>query len=67
MERAEKGEEEFQLKLGEHYLTLADSSIDEEENSKLAIKWLVAASKQGNDDATESLKKCLENGTGNQL
>ncbi|KAL4222585.1 Wolframin [Mactra antiquata] len=63
-EKAENGEEEFQLKLGQHYLTLADSSINKEENGKLAINWLLAASKQGNEEATTKLKECLETGTG---
>ncbi|XP_045168412.2 wolframin-like [Mercenaria mercenaria] len=64
LEKAKNGEEEFQLKLGVHYLTLADSSIESEENGKLAIHWLVAASKQGNEKATEKLKECLETKTG---
>ena len=56
--------EEFQVKLGKHYLTLADSSVDAEENGKLAIVWLTKASKQGNEEATEALEKCLETKTG---
>ena len=62
--KAGEGVEEFQVKLGKHYLTLADSSVDAEENGKLAIVWLTKASKQGNDEATEALEKCLETKTG---
>lgn len=64
MAKANEGVEEFQFKLGQHYLTLADSSVDTENNAKLAIFWLTKASKQGSDKATESLEKCLETGTG---
>ena len=63
--KANEGIEEFQVKLGIHYLTLADSSVNTEENGKLAIFWLTKASKQGSDEATEALEKCLETQTGN--
>ena len=53
------------MKLGQHYLTLADSAVKAEENGALAILWLTKASKQGNDEATTALEKCLETQTGN--
>ena len=62
--KANEGAEESQLKLGKHYLTLTDSGVDVETNSKLAILWLTKASKQGNDEATNALEKCLEDETG---
>lgn len=62
--KASEGEEESQLKLGQHYLALADSSVNAEENGKLAILWLTKASKQGNEAATAALEKCLETKTG---
>ncbi|KAK3591125.1 hypothetical protein CHS0354_040188 [Potamilus streckersoni] len=61
---AEAGDEEKQLLLGRHYLSLADSDINREENAKAAIDWLIRSSKQGNESATEQLKKCIETKTG---
>ena len=62
--KANEGAEESQLQLGKHYLTLSDSGVDAETNAKLAVLWLTKASKQGNDEATNALEKCLENETG---
>ena len=62
---AENGEEESQVKLGRHFLTLADSEVEREVNGEKAVKWLVMASRQGNGDATDLLQKCLKNKTGN--
>ncbi|KAL3832230.1 hypothetical protein ACJMK2_023890 [Sinanodonta woodiana] len=63
-EGAEDGDEESQLLLGRHYLSLADSDINREENAKVAIDWFIRSSKQGNEDATAQLKKCIETKTG---
>lgn len=61
---ARNDEEESQVKLGEHHLKLADSGVDREANAGKGIQWLVQASKQGNDDATKLLGKCLKTKTG---
>ncbi|XP_050388379.1 wolframin [Patella vulgata] len=63
-QEAENGSQEHQAKLGQHYLKLADSNINRDENLKLALNWLVKSSKQGNEEATNCLKKCVENETG---
>ena len=64
LEKAAEGLAEFQVKVGQEYLTLADSSVNREENGKQAVYWLSEASKQGNEEATNALKKCLQTGTG---
>ncbi|KAK3102572.1 hypothetical protein FSP39_012288 [Pinctada imbricata] len=63
---AESGDEEGQLKLGKHYLTLADTGSEDKrvENGKLGTRWLIEASRQGNEEATKKLQECLKTGTG---
>lgn len=41
-----------------------ERDVDKEENAKLGVYWLTKASEQGNIEATEILKKCLETGHG---
>lgn len=38
--------------------------MDREENSRLGVYWLIKASEQGNVEATNILKQCLETGQG---
>ncbi|KAJ4450999.1 hypothetical protein ANN_02435 [Periplaneta americana] len=38
--------------------------VDKEENSRLGVYWLIKASEQGNTEATNILKQCLETGQG---
>ena len=38
--------------------------VDKEENSRLGVYWLIKASEQGNVEATNILKQCLETGQG---
>lgn len=65
-EMAVNGDEKSQVLLGEHYLKLADSGTDEDRQKygKIAVTWLIEASKQGDDRADELLKKCLQTKTG---
>lgn len=51
----------FQL----HHLILADADVDREMNLKLAVDFLIKSSKTGNEEATQKLKKCLQDETGN--
>lgn len=37
---------------------------DKAENARLGVYWLMKASEQGNMEATDLLKKCLETGKG---
>ncbi|XP_022905359.1 wolframin [Onthophagus taurus] len=37
---------------------------DKRENARLGVYWLIKASEQGNTEATDLLKKCLESGKG---
>ncbi|XP_052248571.1 wolframin-like isoform X2 [Dreissena polymorpha] len=62
MKGAKDGEEEFQLRLAQHYLKLADSKdgSERDQNGKLAVCWFVASSKQGNSDATKKLKDLVD-------
>ncbi|XP_067649362.1 wolframin-like isoform X2 [Haliotis asinina] len=57
---ANTGSEEHQLKLGKHFLSLADSDIERERNAGLALDWLIRASKQGSEEATVLLKSCVQ-------
>jgi TPR repeat protein len=43
---------------------LSELDVDREENSKLGVYWLIKASEQGNVEATDLLKRCLETGQG---
>ena len=61
---AESGNAESQLKLGLHHLKLAESEVDKEENAETAVRWFIAASKQGNDEATEKLRHCTQTDLG---
>jgi TPR repeat protein len=38
--------------------------VDKEENARLGVYWLIKASEQGNTEATNILKQCLETGKG---
>ena len=65
-QKAGAGDPASQFEIGSHFLKLADCKKDgaeREANGKLAITWFIAASKQGNDDATEKLKDLLEDGS----
>ncbi|XP_061186107.1 wolframin-like [Saccostrea echinata] len=63
---ASDGDEASQVRLGEHYLKLADSGSEEDRQKygKVAVTWLIEASKQGNEKADELLNKCLQTKTG---
>ena len=50
--------------LGSHHLALAESGVDKDENSAAAVKWLIASSLQGNEEATEKLRHCAETDLG---
>ncbi|KAH9524847.1 hypothetical protein Btru_028023 [Bulinus truncatus] len=58
--QAESGSDEHQYKLGAHYLKLAESDIDREDNVTKAVTWLLAASKKGHAEATEKLRHCVD-------
>ena len=66
LKKAEEGDIESQLTVGRYFLTQANVSEKEkrEEYAQKAVHWLVEASRQGNDDATEELRNCLDNETG---
>ncbi|XP_015126304.1 wolframin [Diachasma alloeum] len=62
---AEDGCAESQVVLGKRLLEeRSERDVDKEENAKLGVYWLTKASEQGNIEATEILKKCLETGHG---
>ncbi|XP_011296955.1 wolframin [Fopius arisanus] len=62
---AEAGCAESQVVLGKELLEdTNERDVDKEENAKLGVYWLTRASEQGNMEATEILKKCLETGHG---
>ncbi|XP_041366241.1 wolframin-like [Gigantopelta aegis] len=61
-QEAENGSEESQVFLAKYFLQLADSGIDTEENKTQALDWLIQASKQGSEDATDVLKKYVDRG-----
>jgi len=42
----------------------SELDVDKEENSRLGVYWLIKASEQGNVEATNILKQCLETGQG---
>ncbi|ESP03180.1 hypothetical protein LOTGIDRAFT_171653 [Lottia gigantea] len=63
-QEAENGSGEHQYELGKRYLKLADSEINRDENISFALHWLVKSSKQGNEDATKELQKCMEDDIG---
>jgi wolfamin len=43
---------------------ISELDVDKEENYRLAVYWLIKASEQGNIEATDILKQCLETGQG---
>nr|QFR55263.1 WSF1 [Onchidium reevesii] len=61
---ANDGSETHQYQLGSHYLKLAESGIDREENAAKAVSWLIAASKRGHEEATAKLRHCVSTDTG---
>ncbi|XP_005089602.2 wolframin isoform X2 [Aplysia californica] len=60
IKEAEDGSEKHQLQLGSHYLKLAEVDIEKEDNAASAVKWLISASRQGNEEATEKLRHCAQ-------
>lgn len=44
--------------------TFAEVDSDKEENAKLGVYWLTKASEQGNLEATDILRQCLNTGRG---
>jgi TPR repeat protein len=66
-QEADNGSEEHQLKLGAHFLSLADADVEREKNAADAIHWLIRASRQGNSEATALLDKCTKTGTGKMV
>lgn len=66
LDKAKNGDVESQFKVGQYYLKLADTSDEKQrqEYGKTAIHWLVEASRQGDDNATDELRTCLDNETG---
>ena len=61
---AEGGSVGHQRKLGLHYLNQYELGNDAETNAELATKWLIRASRTGDDEATEALRKCLQQNIG---
>ncbi|KAF7998505.1 hypothetical protein HCN44_010913 [Aphidius gifuensis] len=56
---------ESQLILAKRFLEETNEhDVDKEENAKIGVHWLIKASEQGNFEATEILRKCLETGNG---
>lgn len=45
-------------------LFIAEYDIQKKENAKLGVYWLIKASEQGNIEATDLLKECLQTGKG---
>ncbi|CAL1526465.1 unnamed protein product [Lymnaea stagnalis] len=64
LKEAHDGSEKHQLLIGLHYLKLAELGVNKEENANNAVTWLIAASKQGNSEANEKLKHCVETNLG---
>jgi len=65
-DEATQGVDRAQLDLAKHYLKLADVESASEPNAKLAVDWLLKASRQGNEGATELLRDCLQKQIGKQ-
>lgn len=65
---AEDGCPESQLVLAKQLLqergVVSVNDNDSEENARLGVFWLIKASEQGNVEATNILKECLERGEG---
>lgn len=47
-------------------LLYLDVNDDQEENARLGVYWLIKASEQGHEEATNILRHCLETGQGNK-
>ena len=62
---AEKGSIEHQLFLAKNYLKRAKNGIKAEENSVMAVYWLIKASRKANAEATGILEECLLDNIGN--
>ena len=63
-QQAEHGTEESQIYLAKYFIRLADSGISTEENKTQALDWLISASKQGSEEATDLLRKYVDCGMG---
>ena len=64
---AEGGSVEHQRKLGLHYLNQYELGNDADTNAELATKWLIRASRTGDEEATEALRKCLQQNIGTNI
>jgi len=62
--QATDGDEKAQLALGSHYLSLAENESTDGTNAVLAVEWLIKASRQGSEEATERLKDCQSKNLG---
>ena len=58
------GSAQHQLFLGRHYYNLSKAGQNPDENARVAVDWLVKASKQGDAEATALLKTCLQEDKG---
>jgi TPR repeat protein len=65
--QAQDGDEKAQLALGLHFFSLAESENSDGSHARLAVEWLVKASRQGSDMATERLKDCQRRNIGRIL
>ena len=61
---AEKGSVDHQLLLGRHFIKLACANDSPGVNGLEGVGWLAKASKNGNDEATNLLRGCLEDKIG---
>lgn len=52
------------LTISMNFLCLSDLDVDQEENARLGVYWLIKASEQGHEEATRLLSHCLETGQG---
>lgn len=62
-QRADGGSSKHQLALGRFYLEVAKKTNDAGDATK-AVNYLVLASRQGEVDATESLRYCIDKNFG---
>ena len=70
VEDAETGSISAQVFLGKHFLKCSELSngrddADSAEQEKMAVDWLIKASRQGNEEATNLLKVCEKTQKGN--
>ena len=61
---ATKGSAEHQRHLGLHHLKQYELGQDVDKNAELAVKWLVKASRTGDEQATLALRECLQKDIG---